>query len=103
MADDVTKLTVVMSRAGLLLGTMADNKLQKPRVMNTFEKKMVDPKTAQEVVVPQIHMAPLPGIPPFYRVGANEGSYRLPNTKNNKEIYDLYARVTSPMVDPGEE
>lgn len=96
------KITGIMSRAGIMIGKRVDNKLMKPRILTSFEQKEIDPATRKEVVVPKIHLAPLPGLPPYYTIGANEGHYTIPAPPKNKQLYDLYERVTNPQVDPGE-
>jgi hypothetical protein len=101
MADEPKMLTVVLSRAGLLLGKRVDNKLLKPRLITTFEEKRINPITMKEEFDPQIRMQPFPGLPAEYLIGANEGSYKMPIRRDTKEIYELYERVTNPSVDPG--
>jgi putative component of membrane protein insertase Oxa1/YidC/SpoIIIJ protein YidD len=39
-------------------------------------------------------MSPLPGTPPFMRIGMEAGSYPIP--EREKAIIELYERVTSP-------
>jgi hypothetical protein len=46
----------------------------------------------------RIQMSPLPGTPPFMRIGLESGSYTMP--EREKAIHDLYKQVTSPEVDP---
>ncbi len=64
---------------GILIG---GNKLINPRVFNFIN----DCK--------EIQMAPLPGIPPYLRLGTGVSTYPIPETA--KGMNDLYKKVTTP-------
>jgi len=81
-------LTMVIASGMVLIGRMiGGNKLIKPRVFEVIE----DGK--------RIQLRPLPGTPPWMRIGMEAGSYPVP--EREKTIIELYERVTSPTVDPG--
>jgi hypothetical protein len=81
-------LTMVISGGLFLIGRLVGgNKLVKPRVFQVIENGK------------RIQMSPLPGTPPFMRIGLETGSYAIP--EREKEIHDLYERVANPNVDPG--
>ena len=63
----------------------------KPRVLTVIPAKE---KGSQD----QIHLQALPLVPPEFILSSYAGRYTLP--KREQQIYDLYARVTAPEVDP---
>jgi hypothetical protein len=80
-------VTMVISGGLFLIGRLiGGNKLTKPRVFQVIENGK------------RIQMSPLPGTPPFMRIGLESGSYTMP--EREKAIHDLYKQVTSPEVDP---
>ena len=89
-------LTVVVANVGFfLIGRLEGNKLIKPRVMTMIPGKKDG--TEQEKR-DQIHLQALPMVPKEFILSHYAGRYTLP--LREKTIYDLYARVTSPEVDP---
>lgn len=83
-------LAMVITSGLFIIGKLiGGNKLTKPRVFMIIE----DGK--------KIQMSPLPGTPPFLRIGLDVSSYTMPMTELNKNITDLYSKVTDPTVDPG--
>ena len=81
-------LTMVIASGMVLIGRMiGGNKLLKPRTFEVIENGK------------RIQMSPLPGTPPFARIGMEVVSYAVP--EREKTIIELYARVTGPGVDPG--
>lgn len=89
-------LTVVIGNGVMLLGRLDGKdgkKLFNPRVM-TLEDKVVDGK-----VIPQIHLAALPLLPPFVILNSYFGTFPIPSRE--KEVIELYERVTHMTVDPG--
>jgi hypothetical protein len=87
----VESLTMLICSGGaFIVGRLiGGNKLTKPRLISIID----DGK--------RIQMSPLPGTPPFMRVGM-ESNYPIPETEGNKALYDLYERVTNQTVDKGE-
>lgn len=75
---------VVVSGLFLVGKLIGGNKLTEPRVFQIIEQGK------------KIQMSPLPGNPPFVLVN-NEGlRYTIPDTNINKNITELYYRVTHP-------
>jgi hypothetical protein len=67
---------------GKLIG---GNKLTDPRIFMVID----DGKRVQ--------MSPLPGTPPFIAINPEALRYPMPETPENKNILDLYDRVTHPQ------
>ena len=83
-------LTMVIASGMVLIGRMiGGNKLIKPRVFETIENGK------------RMQLTPLPGTPPFARIGMEVCSYALPDNHNNSQLIDLYKKVTDPSVDTG--
>jgi hypothetical protein len=83
-------LSMVIINGIFMIGKMVGgNKLTKPRIFSII-------KDGKEIM-----MSPLPGTPPFLRVGIEANSYPIPDRPENKNIVDLYDRVTNPSVDSG--
>jgi len=94
-------LTMLFSTGLFIIGRLiGGNKLLKPRVFSMYEAQEQNPISLKMEKVNRISMSPLPGTPPFMRVGAEAGSYPMP--EKAKEIRELYERVTDKSVDPGE-
>jgi hypothetical protein len=83
-------LTMVIINGIFMVGKMiGGNKLTKPRIFSII-------KDGKEIM-----MQPLPRTPTFIRIGIEACSYSVPDRMENKNIFDLYERVTNPSVDPG--
>lgn len=94
-------LTMVISNGLFIIGgMMGGNKLNFPRVFQLAPEldENGKPKLVNGIPKMLINMSPLPGIPPYVRIGIDAVSYPIP--EREKAIYDLYARVTDRAVDP---
>ena len=98
-------LAMVIVGGMFLVGRIVGgNKLTKPRVYDIIPD--MDPVTGKnrkdqyENPMTLMRLTPLPGTPPFYRMGM-DGNYLIPETPANKPMFDFYERATNPSVDPG--
>jgi hypothetical protein len=81
------KLSMIVTQGLFLVGERTGDRLLKnPRVMTLMDegKKM--------------QLTPLPGLPP--QVTFPDSSMRYIVPEREKPMYELYAQVTSPKVDP---
>ena len=88
---DIVLTVVVINSGFFIVGRLEGNKIMKPRVMTVIPAKE---KGQQD----QVHLQGLPFLPKEFILSNYAGRYTIPQKEKN--IYDLYARVTSPEVDP---
>lgn len=80
-------LTMVISQGLFIMGEMqADGRLRRPRVVSFLDQGK------------RVQLSPLPGVPGYMYVGVGNPFYPVP--AHDKSLYDLYAQVTAPNVDP---
>ena len=78
-------ITMCLTNGLFVLGKLiGGNKLCDPRIFGIIENGQ------------KIQMAPLPGTPPFLNLGNEVSRYTMPEVADNKNILDLYYRVTHP-------
>jgi hypothetical protein len=82
-------IAMVISQGLFLVGRLVGgNKLIEPRVFSIIENGA------------KIQMSPLPGTPPFVIIGNDGIRYPVPDNAGNKNLLDLYGRVTHPQDTP---
>lgn len=82
-------LTLAITSIGFIVGRLiGGNKLTKPRIYTIIDGGK------------RFQMSPLPGTPPFMRLGM-ESNYPVPENDANRGMFELYDRVTNISVDPG--
>jgi hypothetical protein len=83
-------ITMVINNGIFLVGSLiGGNKLIEPRVFSIIENGA------------KIQMSPLPGTPPFLTLGNDKMGYVVPDTPENKNMLELYERVTHPQSELG--
>ena len=87
-------LTVIAGSGLYIMGKLNGTKLLKPRMITTF----IDEKDKQ----PKINLSPLPLTPPYLELPKGlVGFVAYPVPSREKQIIELYERVTHITVDPG--
>ena len=82
-------ITMVVSGGLFILGKLiGENKLCDPRVFQIIKNGA------------EMQLSPLPGTPSFIIVGLDGLKYPLPETQDNKNLFELYHRVTHPQPLP---
>ena len=95
------KLTMLMVNGFFIVGEAQavpgakTRMLSKPRVLAVISEKDTNGKLLQK-----IQLSPLPGLPGSLSYIEPVVTYAIP--EREKGLYDLYARVTAPGVDPNE-
>lgn len=87
MSKEEGIITMVCSNGLFILGKLTDgNKLCNPRVFQILKNGA------------EMQLSPLPATPSFVIVGSEGLKYPLPETPENKNLFDLYDRVTHPQL-----